>query len=548
MLFNSYFCHVLLQYCPVMWMQTLKSSKFHNGWKAEMPESLITKSMKSILFLKNYIKEYGLFLIGFLVFSIVFVVVFSTSTSFLYDYPETSDSFIFQVIGKFWNQGSIPYKDLFDNKGPFLYLMNALGYWFVDNKTGLLLVQIPFFFFTSIITFHFLLLGFNKKQSFLLSLALLLGLSLGYNGGNNACEYSLPFILYSFLLFYRWLDQNRVNEIRHPLGYSFFYGISIGFCLMTRPSNAIVVFLIVAYTTFVYLANKQIKELFSSLALVAGGSIAVCLPFILYFMTKGAMEDFYYALIESNMHYLKNTGLFESPMYLKRAVALIFSYINCLLFFVIGLIQICFNSRWKNGILWFVMSMVCIMFFVTTNCYPNYAHICLPYAVIGLLEMKSLHNESNDKRYLRSFIVVVAFCLVGINFFNGVFTAIKGAVSDKSSRKALYSAYDKIINEIPKKEYDSFVSYESLPEMLLRWNICPRCRFFALQGFSYNYNQVVYNKTNDEFVKTKAKWILVNYWKGLPNEIQDMLNDKYQTKQQLNTEDAFLVLYSLVEH
>lgn len=504
--------------------------------------------MKSILFLKNYIKEYGLFLIGFLVFSIVFVVVFSTSTSFLYDYPETSDSFIFQVIGKFWNQGSIPYKDLFDNKGPFLYLMNALGYWFVDNKTGLLLVQIPFFFFTSIITFHFLLIGFSKKLSFWLSIALLLGLSYGYNGGNNACEYSLPFILYSFFLFYRWLDQNRHKKIRHPLGYFFLYGISIGFCMMTRPSNAIVLLLIVACTTIIYVSNKQIKELFSSLALVACGSIAACLPFILYFMMKDGLEDFYYSLIESNMHYLKNTGLWESPMYLKRAVALIFSYINCLLFFVIGLFQICTNSRRKNGLLWFVMSLACIMFFVTTNCYPNYAHICLPYAVIGLLEMKYVHNELGDKRYLRSFLVVVAFCLVGINFFSGVYTGIKCAVSDNSSRKTLYSAYDKIFNEIPKEDYDSFVSYECLPEMLLRWNICPHCRFFALQGFSCNYNQDVYKKTNDEFIKTKAKWILVNYWKGLPDEIQNMLNDKYLPKQQLNTEDAFLVLYSLVGH
>ena len=489
------------------------------------------------------IKDYWVYLLGLFVFSIFFVVDYSTSTSFLYDYPDTSDSFIFQVLGKFWLHDSIPYRDLYDNKGPFLYAMNAIGYWFVDNQTGLLFVQIPFFFITGIITFHFLQIGFNKKYSFWLSIALLLGLSYGYNGGNNACEYSLPFILCSFLLFYRWIDQRATNDTQHPLSCNYLYGVAIGFCMMTRPSNALVVLMIVAYVTFHCLSRKRIKELVLCIIITAAGCLTICLPFILYFTAKGCLYDFYYALIVSNMHYLKNTGLWESPMYMKRAIALIFSYINCFIFFIIGLYQILSNRRRRNGVLWLTMSVVCILFFVRTNCYPNYAHICFPFAIIGLLELKLVYEESNSIEKSRSLILLIAFILICTNITNGAYTFAKNTIHDKSSKKTLYAAYDEMFKSIPKEEYDSFASYNCLPEMLLRWNICPRYRFFALQGFSSSYNLDVYEKTNDEFVKGEANCILVNHWKGVPTTIQNTLNNRYQPQKKLSVGDAILVLY-----
>ena len=491
----------------------------------------------------NYIKDNKTYLIGLLIFTVLFMVVYSTSTSFLYDYPETSDSFVFQVIGKFWLQGAIPYRDLYDNKGPFLYAMNALGYWLTGNKTGVLLTQIPFFFATGLITFHFLQIGFNKTQSFWLSIVLLLGLSYGFNGGNNACEHSLPLLMLSFYLFYRWLNQAIEKQNSHPLRYSFIYGVSIGLCMMTRPSNAIVILLIIAYITLFLLVNKQFKNLLKNLLWIALGSLAICLPFILYFLVKDSLGDFYYALFLSNMHYLKNTGILESPMYLKRALALISSYINCLMFIPIGLLLICSKDHRKHGVIWLLMGTICILFFLRTNCYPHYAHICLPFAVIGLLELKAIYKNINLNRCLRYACYSITIFLISFSSFNGVYTLIKNAIHDDSSQKALYAAYDTIFKDIPKGTAESFACYGCLPEMLLRWNLRPCYRFFALQGFSRYYNQDVYEKTNQEFINGDAKWVLLNHWKGVPREIKEVLEEKYQPIKELSTTDGLLVLY-----
>lgn len=128
----------------------------------------VKKKMKSI-----QLRENRAYLMALFLFSALFVLVYSTSTSFLYSYPDSCGSFIFQTIGKFWVQGAIPYRNLFDNKGPFLYAMNALGYWLTDSKVGLLFVQIPIFFLLSVITFRFLKLGYSRKQFFWITLILL---------------------------------------------------------------------------------------------------------------------------------------------------------------------------------------------------------------------------------------------------------------------------------------------------------------------------------------------------------------------------------------
>lgn len=45
----------------------------------------------------------------------------STSTSPLYNIPYAGDTAMFQTIGKYWAEGSLPYVDLWDSKGPLIF-------------------------------------------------------------------------------------------------------------------------------------------------------------------------------------------------------------------------------------------------------------------------------------------------------------------------------------------------------------------------------------------------------------------------------------------
>ena len=78
--------------------------------------------------------------VGLLGVSAAFLLRFSYSTSFLWPGYCGYDSAIFQTIGKYWAQGSVPYRDLFDHKGPLIFFIDMLGYW-LHGRAGILVPQ-----------------------------------------------------------------------------------------------------------------------------------------------------------------------------------------------------------------------------------------------------------------------------------------------------------------------------------------------------------------------------------------------------------------------
>ena len=75
---------------------------------------------------KMYSKKNFLFIFILFIISALFVLIMSYSTSPLYPYYFGGDSAQFQTIGKGWSKGMIPYKDMFDHKGPIIFLLICL--------------------------------------------------------------------------------------------------------------------------------------------------------------------------------------------------------------------------------------------------------------------------------------------------------------------------------------------------------------------------------------------------------------------------------------
>ena len=87
---------------------------------------------------------------AFLLFvATVFVYVFSYSTSPLYPYYYGGDTAQFLTIGKAWYFGKIPYIDMFDHKGPFIFWIDMLGFLIgKGEKYGIAILQVIFMFFS----------------------------------------------------------------------------------------------------------------------------------------------------------------------------------------------------------------------------------------------------------------------------------------------------------------------------------------------------------------------------------------------------------------
>ena len=139
-------------------------------------------------------------------------------------------------------------------------------------------------------------------------------------------------------------------------------------------------------------------------------------------------------------------------MHLKRAVALFCAYANVLAFVFLGILQLSTpNPKRMHGLLWLSMGIGCILFFICTNCYPNYAHICFPFAIIALLELKRLYQESGFKKHVKALVASLTIFILAINLFNGVYRATQLILHDSSAQKALYMPMMKYSVSSPKK-------------------------------------------------------------------------------------------------
>ena len=132
------------------------------------------------------------------VFGILFVLICSYSTSPLFAAYYRGDSAQFLTIGKAWALGKIPYKELFDHKGPIIYFIDMLGFKIAGTKSGVCVFQILFMLITVNALYNIgKLSSENPLYSVFTTGIALIFLKLNYSEGNSVEEYCLPFITVS---------------------------------------------------------------------------------------------------------------------------------------------------------------------------------------------------------------------------------------------------------------------------------------------------------------------------------------------------------------
>jgi ABC-type microcin C transport system permease subunit YejB len=102
----------------------------------------------------NFIKKnkHILLIILFCFVTSFLLILINSKSSPLYPFNDWVDANAFFTMGKGLFNGKILYQDLFEQKGPLLYLIYGFGYLF-SNTTflGIFLIEVIFFTFFSIL-------------------------------------------------------------------------------------------------------------------------------------------------------------------------------------------------------------------------------------------------------------------------------------------------------------------------------------------------------------------------------------------------------------
>ncbi len=236
--------------------------------------------------------------------SVLFLLLFSTWTSPLFKNWYGCDSSFFSMTGRAILSGKVIYRDIFDLKGPYFFLLQAASQLIFKGKTGTFLMQALFLWASLILIYNISKIYLNTSQSIWIIVIFLMSHIATLWGGNTLEEYCLPLSLLAvwLLLLYKKnqifvnADDSKCLLVDLPPALSAILGFILGIIIFSKISVAAPVLGIICAVLFLQLSGKYYKNFFTTLMFVLLGISLATLPLILYFGLNGALSDMFYCV------------------------------------------------------------------------------------------------------------------------------------------------------------------------------------------------------------------------------------------------------------
>jgi Dolichyl-phosphate-mannose-protein mannosyltransferase len=214
------------------------------------------------------------------------------------------DGGIFLYIGSLILKGKIPYVDVWENKGPLVFYINAFGLFLAHgSRWGVWLLEFLFLFSAAC-------MGYLLIKNLMGSIPALVGTFVWVNaaamvlqGGNFSEEYSLLFSFMAMLFYLKSLEKPDNHR------YTLLIGISLGANILLRPNNISVQVAIVGAYFILAVVSKGWRLFIQRSALIALGAMILFAPMILYFTLHGALREMINVVLVFNYQYSSGGGL-----------------------------------------------------------------------------------------------------------------------------------------------------------------------------------------------------------------------------------------------
>lgn len=283
------------------------------------------------------------FLIFFCFILSFLILLLCSKCSFLYPFNGWDDFNSFYTIGCGWANGLIPYRDLFEQKGPFLYLIFLLGYLISPgNFVGIFFLEVIFLTVTLYFSSKIVDLFYDKKKYplarylILLLYVLMLTTSVSFVEGGSSEEFNLLFTTITVFYLLKYLKNNDLVNIKYR--ELIICGLCCGLSLMIKYTTVGLWFIMMAYICIRLIKLKKFKEaIFKGLIFI----LMMFIPFVgfsLYFYMNDSLFDFLNTYFYINVFsYSSGNGFFGGLVdSFKNILAAIFSNIPlvCVLYIV----------------------------------------------------------------------------------------------------------------------------------------------------------------------------------------------------------------------
>ena len=346
---------------------------------------------------------------------LVCVCVAFTVGTLLHQYPGTkvpvsTDGSVFLYIGKQMHAGKVPYVDLFDHKGPALYVIQYLGYLIMPNSIagGVWILEMISLTVTAMFMMKTARLVAKDVRSGYLALMMVL-ISCGfkmYMGGNFTEEHALPWIAISVYIFNLFFLSGR---------YTLLQILALGFSCMVvllLQGNLITVWVaFVPVVLIILLKEKRFADIGRCILFFVLGMILAVVPVIIWAWHDGFLKTMWDIYIKFNFEYSDNMA----PG-LQGYLELTADTLNRIWPGIVALTVALLYDR-KNKLQWLNVWLIAVSIVLTQvsgRDSPYYRIVILPALVLpftGFFDaLWSLYGRGKEQR--RNDAIVVLSCLL----------------------------------------------------------------------------------------------------------------------------------------
>lgn len=290
-----------------------------------------------------------LVVVGFL------LLFFASRSSFFYPCNDWNDANSYFSVGKALFHGKMPYRDVFDQKGMYLYFLYGLAY-LVSHTTfaGVFLLEGILAAFDLFGICRILMLYVKRGTALVLSplvLAVIIS-SRSFYWGGSAEEVCFPFLVWGLYLVMNYF-KNQYPEEAMSGRKIFIGGLLAGMVANIKFTVLGFFFAWMMCVFFSFLVRKEFMKGIKSCFIFLGGMALPFLPWVIYFALGHGLYEWYWGYVYINVFVYSNLNgegptLFERTYTLSKLLYwLIRANIIYFIFLIPGMIWVIMGKKKK---------------------------------------------------------------------------------------------------------------------------------------------------------------------------------------------------------
>lgn len=211
-----------------------------------------------------------------------------------------ADSGVYSYVGSGLTKGMMPYRDLFDHKGPLQYLINAAGYT-LGGLRGIWLMEWLALGISALFLYRSARLLARSVCALVTVACIIGGLSFLYEYGNYTEEYALAFQSVALYL----CGRRYVNGLPFTFASSATIGLCLGAVALLQPNLIALFAALVVVQTVIAIREKQGREWGRFVSGMAVGTVFLLLLAGVWLWLNDTLHDAVQQYLLFNFTYIK---------------------------------------------------------------------------------------------------------------------------------------------------------------------------------------------------------------------------------------------------